>query len=333
MLSVVADIWSVEITDATCLFLVQAIETIILTFGINKTDHIYYKICRKERYHTERGILYLHKIYHMSKTKIAIVGCGNMGMIYARAFLKYDVVDRESLLLAEKNEQRAQELNALNIGRVTVASDPRIADSDIIIIAVKPQDFPALSAELKKNVCSHNLIISIMAGITISTLQQALNTDKIVRAMPNSPAEVGMGMTGFTCPPSLNMDLLRKAENLLSTTGRCIFFEHEEMIDAVTALSGSGPAYFFYIVKYMIEAGKRMGIEESMAAIMVKQTMHGAFHLINNAEKSLDDLIVAVASRGGTTEAALLMFEKKQVGENIVEGILAAGRRARELSM
>jgi pyrroline-5-carboxylate reductase len=264
--------------------------------------------------------------------KIAIIGCGNMGLIYARAFLKYDIVSKENLLLAEKNEQRKEELKKLNIGQVTIASDPQICMSDLIIIAVKPQDFPALSEELKKILLPHNTIISIMAGITIATLKAVLGTENVVRAMPNSPAELGMGMTGFTCTPTMKVELLRKAEYLLSTTGRCIFLEDESLLDAVTALSGSGPAYFFYIVKHMIEAAKQMGIEEPVASIMVKQTMHGAYHLINNSGKPLDDLILAVASKGGTTEAALSFFNENRLGENLISGILKARQRAKELS-
>jgi pyrroline-5-carboxylate reductase len=264
--------------------------------------------------------------------KISIIGCGNMGLIYARAFLKYDIVSKNNLLLAEKNEQRKQELQQLNVGEVTVVNDPKISESDIIIIAVKPQDFLSMASELKQVIKPENLIISIMAGITINTIQQHLGTQNIVRAMPNSPAEAGMGMTGFSCAEHLSIEQIRKAENLLSTTGRCVFFEDEKMLDAVTALSGSGPAYFFYLVKHMIEAGKQMGLEESVAAMLVKQTMQGAFYLINNANKPLDELIKAVASRGGTTEAALSSFNETAVGENLAKGILKAEQRAKELA-
>jgi pyrroline-5-carboxylate reductase len=264
--------------------------------------------------------------------KISIIGCGNMGLIYARAFLKYDIVSKENLLLAEKNEERRDVLNKMNVGQVTVVNDPKISESDIIIIAVKPQDFPAMSSELKKNIQPKNIIVSIMAGITIGTIKELLGTENIVRAMPNSPAELGMGMTGFTCDSALKAEQLRKAENLLLTTGRCVFFENESMLDAVTALSGSGPAYFFYVVKHMIDAGRQMGMEDSVAAMMVKQTMNGAYHLINNANKSLDELIKAVASKGGTTEAALNVFNETKVGENLAKGILKAEQRAKELA-
>lgn len=264
--------------------------------------------------------------------KITIIGCGNMGLIYARAFLKYNIVSKENLLLAEKNETRKQELFKLDVGRVTVVNDPKIADSDIVIIAVKPQDLNDLAIELKQILKPAKCIISIMAGMKIQRIETLLNNRNIIRAMPNSPAELGMGMTGFTANKSLSMEQIRKAENLLATTGRTVFFENEELLDAVTAVSGSGPAYFFYVVKHMIEAGKKMGFDEATSAMLIKQTMLGSYHLINNANKSLDDLIKAVASKGGTTEAALSVFNEKEVGENLQNGMMKARDRASELS-
>src|ERR1051326_1759245 len=264
--------------------------------------------------------------------KITIAGCGNMGLIYARAFLKYDIVARKELLLAEKNETRKEQLKQLHIGEVTVVNDGAIKESDIIVLAVKPQDFTELAIELKKAVSEKNVIISIMAGIKIASIADALGTKNIVRAMPNSPAELGLGMTAFTAPKEVEVDKLRKAENLLATTGRTVFLEDENLLDAVTALSGSGPAYFFYLVKNMVEAGVKMGFSESVSAMLVKQTMLGSFHLLNTADRSLDELIKAVASKGGTTEAAFGVFEKMQVGEHLQRGILRAEERARELA-
>jgi pyrroline-5-carboxylate reductase len=264
--------------------------------------------------------------------KITIVGCGNMGLIYARAFLKYNIVSKENLLLAEKNETRKGELIKLNIGEVCVVNDKRISQSDIIILAVKPQDFIELGVELKQVLTPHNTIVSIMAGMKMERIETTLSQKNIIRAMPNSPAELGMGMTAFTASKALSIEQIRRAENLLATTGRTVFFENEDLLDAVTALSGSGPAYFFYIVKEMIEAGKQMGFDEATSAMLVKQTMLGSYHLINNANKSLDDLIKAVASKGGTTEAALSVFNEANVGENLKKGIVKARDRATELS-
>ena len=264
--------------------------------------------------------------------KITIVGCGNMGLIYARAFLKYHITSRKNLLLVEKNDSRKQELVKLDIGEVTVIDDPHIGACEVVIIAVKPQDFEILAAELKQVLQPGNIIVSIMAGVKIERIENVLGQKNIVRAMPNSPAEVGMGMTAFVPHKFLSVKAIRKVENLLGTTGRIVSFENENLLDAVTALSGSGPAYFFYLVKHMVEVGKQMGFDEAVASMLVKQTMLGAFHLLNNASKPLEELIKAVASKGGTTEAALSVFKEAQIGESLQKGIIKARDRASELS-
>jgi pyrroline-5-carboxylate reductase len=264
--------------------------------------------------------------------KVTIAGCGNMGLIYARSFLKYNIVSREELTLIEKNEKRKEELKKLGIGNVVVPDDLAIRQSEVIIIAVKPQDFPELVAQLQNVLSKDAIIISIMAGVNISSLTKKLSHGHIVRAMPNSPVELGMGITAYSHSPDMNPAQVRKAENLLSTTGRILYLENENLMDAVTAVSGSGPAYFFYFVQQLVEAGKKMGFDESTASLLVKQTMLGSFHLLNSSAKPLDELIKAVASKGGTTEAALSTFEKHEVGKYIQEGLLNAQRRGKELA-
>jgi pyrroline-5-carboxylate reductase len=265
--------------------------------------------------------------------KITIVGCGNMGLIYARSFIKYNIVSKQDLLLVEKNEARKEELKKLDIGHVVVPDSELISQSDVIILSVKPQDFTELTTSLKKVVNKETIVLSIMAGINISFLQQKLQHQKIVRAMPNSPVEIGMGITAYSLSKEVTISEAHKIENLLATTGRTLYMEDENLLDAVTAISGSGPAYFFYFVQQLIEAGKKMGMDEGTAALLVKQTMLGSFHLINNAGKPLDELIKAVASKGGTTEAALSTFAKHNINVHLQEGLLNAEKRAKELAL
>ena len=265
--------------------------------------------------------------------KITIVGCGNMGLIYAHSFLKYNIVSKNDLLLVEKSETRKEDLKKLDIGNVVTPDNHLISDSDVIILSVKPQDFVELTTDLKKVLNEKNILLSIMAGINISFLQQKLNHQKIVRAMPNSPVEIGMGITAYSLSKTVNSEQAHKVENLLATTGRTLYMEDENLLDAVTALSGSGPAYFFYFAQQLIEAGKKMGMNEATASLLVKQTMLGSFHLINNAGKPLDQLIKAVASKGGTTEAALNTFTHYNGNEHLQEGLLNAEKRAKELAL
>jgi pyrroline-5-carboxylate reductase len=266
------------------------------------------------------------------KMKIAIIGCGNMGMAFARAFLQYNLVSKDDLLLIEKSAERSATLRAEKAGVVVDTIGPVVSGADLVILSVKPQDFSTVQAELRTVLRPEQVILSIMAGLPIALIQERLGHRKIIRAMPNTPALLGMGITGFTASPDITLGDLRRVENLINATGRSIFLDDEAMLDAVTALSGSGPAYFYYVVKAMIEAGRQMGFDEATASLFVKQTMLGAYHLINTADQSLDDLIRAVASKGGTTEAALLAFQTGHLAETLIAGIRAAQTRAGELS-
>jgi pyrroline-5-carboxylate reductase len=264
--------------------------------------------------------------------KIAILGCGNMGLAFARSFLQYELVKKENLLLIEKNEERCKMLTKTKEGIVVNTINQNISTYDLIILAVKPQDFDVLAHDLKGKLAENQIVLSIMAGIKIKKIQQLTGHQFVIRAMPNTPAMMGMGITGFTAAEGIGIAKLFKVENLINATGRSIYIEDEYQLDAVTALSGSGPAYFYYFVKHMVETGKMMGFDEGTALLLVKQTMLGAYHLINNAELSLDDLIKAVASKGGTTEAAIKIFNEQHMDKAIKEGILAAENRSKELS-
>jgi pyrroline-5-carboxylate reductase len=264
--------------------------------------------------------------------KIALLGCGNMGMAYAQSFIKHHIVAPSDLFLFERHAPRSEALKTMALGEVVEQIDARLSACKIVILAVKPQDFQVLANEVKALLAPDAVVLSIMAGLTLDKIANALNTKRIVRAMPNSPAQIGMGITAYTATSDVLPEQLHKIENLLATTGRTVFIENESRMDAVTALSGSGPAYFFYLVKAMVEAGVRMGLEEPVAAMLVEQTMLGSFHLINNSSLSLDQLIQAVASKGGTTEAALNKLGMRQVGEHLAEAILDAENRAKELS-
>lgn len=255
-----------------------------------------------------------------------------MGIAYAKSLKKYDIVKQQDLLLVEKDEARKEHLKAMEIGNVIAGIGPSIAECDIIILSVKPQDFSSIASELAKHLKADNIVLSIMAGITIGRLQEALQHQNVVRAMPNSPAQIGMGITGYTSGQALGVKQVLLVEKLLNSTGRSVYLENESMIDSVTALSGSGPAYFFYIVKAMVEAGKQMGLEDDVAASLVKQTMLGSFHLLNHSTQNLDELIKAVASKGGTTEAALSVFNSLNMDKTLIEAIKTAEKRSKELS-
>ena len=265
--------------------------------------------------------------------KIAIIGAGNMGLSFSKSFLKYELIKPENLHLITRSQSKILKIKEeFPKSEVSVFEEVKNLDADLIIIAVKPQDFQKVAESFQFSLNENQMILSIMAGIKIEKIQESLNHNFVVRAMPNSPTLLGMGITGYTSAEGISFNQLMNIERLLNSTGRSVYLENEDLLDGVTALSGSGPAYFYYIVDAMIKAGTEMGIDENLSKLFVKQTMLGAYHLINNSEKSLEDLIKDVASKGGTTEAALKTFEENSFKEILQKGILNAEKRAKELN-
>lgn len=265
--------------------------------------------------------------------KIAILGAGNMGLSFSKSFLKYDLIKPENLHLITRNRDKISKIEKdFPQSQIYIFDDVQELEADLIIIAVKPQDFKNVAENIRFKLKENQMVLSIMAGITIEKIQNLLHHHLVVRAMPNYPTLLGMGITGFTAAEGISFQQLMNIERLLNSTGRSVYLENEELLDGVTALSGSGPAYFYYIVDAMIKAGTAMGIEENLSQLFVKQTMLGAYHLINNSDKSLEELIKDVASKGGTTEAALKTFDELELRQILQNGILNAEKRAKELN-
>ena len=217
---------------------------------------------------------------------VAIIGCGNMGMAFANSFIQYNLVQKADLLLVEKNQERGVQLQEQKSGIVVDTISSKISQADLIILSVKPQDYPAVSFDLKSYIKKSQVVLSIMAGIPIAQIQTSLSHDLVIRAMPNTPALLGMGMTAFAAAEQVGLADIRKVENLINSTGRAVFLEDEKLLDAVTGLSGSGPAYFFYLIKSMIDAGVAMGFDPAMSSLLVKQTMLGSYHLMQTSDKT-----------------------------------------------
>lgn len=265
--------------------------------------------------------------------KIAVLGAGNMGISFSRSFLKYELIKPQNLHLITRNENKKSKLKeSFPDSEISTFEQVKNLEADLIIIAVKPQDFTFVAENLPFNISERSLVLSIMAGISIEKIQKLLNHKFVVRAMPNSPTLLGMGITGYTAADGISFSELMNVERLLNSTGRSVYLEDESLLDGVTALSGSGPAYFYYIIDAMIKAGTEMEIDENLSKLFVKQTMLGAYHLINNSDKSLEELIKDVASKGGTTEAALKTFDENELKSILKKGIMAAENRAKELN-
>ncbi len=263
--------------------------------------------------------------------KILILGGGNMGLTYAQSFLRARIVTTDNMMVLCRSYDKANHLSQTHEGRFF--SDPRqcLPEADLVIFAVKPQDSPKLFADIRELVQPGQVFLSIMAGVRLETVGTALGVNKVIRAMPNLPAQIGAGVTAFTATDLVTRLELAMVQNLLSTTGKTLYVEREEMIDATTAVSGSGPAYVYYFMNAMMEAAKQMGFSPSEAELLVAQTFTGAVDLYNKSDLTCEQWIAKVASKGGTTEAALRVFGETSLHQDIVAGANAALYRAQEL--
>ena len=262
---------------------------------------------------------------------ILIIGGGNMGLTYAQAFLRSHVTTREQLMILEHLPEKAVQLQELDIANIYLDSKDCIQKADVIILAVKPQDSIALFEQLRPNTNEGQVFLTIMAGVKIHAIQDSLGVKKVIRAMPNLPAQIGQGMTAFTSTDEVTRLELVMIQNLLATTGKTLFLEKEDQIDAVTAISGSGPAYVYFFMDAMMKAAREMGFSESEAELLVVQTFTGAVDLYNKSNIPCEEWIKRVASRGGTTEAALNSFKANTLHQDIIDGTMAALHRAEEL--
>ncbi len=263
--------------------------------------------------------------------KILIIGGGNMGKTYARSLLRAHLVKPEDLMVLERSPEQAEKLRGENIG--VVHTDPAhcLNAADLIILAVKPQDSSTLFTTLRPSTDPQQVYLSIMAGVTIDTIRKGLGVEKVIRAMPNLPAQIGLGMTSYTASDAVTRIELVLVQNLLNTTGKAIYVDNEYAIDATTAISGSGPAYVLYFMQAMIEVAQEMGFNASQAELLVAQTFRGAVELQMKNDASCEEWIQRVSSKGGTTEAAINSFKATSVFTDIKNGAKAALARAEEL--
>jgi pyrroline-5-carboxylate reductase len=263
--------------------------------------------------------------------KVLIVGYGNMGKTYANSFIGSRFIKPEDIFILVRRDPFLNGDTSIPKTNFAHLASEKISDFDIIILAVKPQDFSFLAQSIKPYLKDNQIIFSVMAGITLSALKSQLSCSKIVRSMPNIPTQIGMGMTVFTASANVDRKELFIIQNLINTTGKSVYVENEKLIDAATAISGSGPAYVFYFMKSMINAAVDLGFNESEAELLVNQTFMGSVAIQNSYSLSNEEWIAKVASKGGTTESALKVFEKGLLEKTIVEAVKAANDRALEL--
>ena len=206
-----------------------------------------------------------------------------------------------------------------------------VADADIVILAVKPQNITEVIADLKGNLETNQLAISIVAGVKINTILKGLEHSRIVRVMPNTPAQIGYGMSAWMATVDVTEEQKRQIQSILRSMGKEVYFNNEKYLDMVTAVSASGPAYIFLLAESMIDAAVDIGLPHEKAKELVLQTILGAAHLMQASSEPPDVLRQSVTSRGGTTERALEVFERGGFSTLILRAIKVAYERAKEL--
>ncbi|NNE78426.1 MAG: pyrroline-5-carboxylate reductase [Pricia sp.] len=263
--------------------------------------------------------------------KVLVIGAGNMGLTYAEGMSKSNLLKKKNIMVLDNSEEKLKELDQIAHFDAFKALEDCVPQADIIFIAVKPYHAEDLFNRIQPLVKSGQILISIMAGTTIASIKELTGLTKIVRAMPNLPAKIGKGLTSYVASPEVSRIELLTVENLLDTTGKSILVSDENFIDASTGISGSGPAYVFYFMQSMMEAALQMGFSENVSKILVSQTFTGAVELFNQNNLSPNSWMEKVASKGGTTRAALDSMHDNKVGELIKEAAFAAFDRAVEL--
>jgi pyrroline-5-carboxylate reductase len=263
--------------------------------------------------------------------KTLVIGAGNMGLTYAEGMAKSPMLNRKNLMIFDKSADVVVRLSKLDHFDVYEKLEECLPQADLVFVAVKPYHCEELFEEMKPMVNNEQIFVSLMAGITIGKIQDALGVQKVVRSMPNLPAQVGKGVTSYTESDQVSRVELLMVRNLLDTTGESIHVDNENYIDASTGISGSGPAYVFYFMNSMLEAALKMGFSENDSKVLVSQTFEGAVELFNRNDLSPDTWMERVASKGGTTRAALDSMDDNNVKELIKDAAYAAFDRAVEL--
>jgi pyrroline-5-carboxylate reductase len=261
---------------------------------------------------------------------LAFIGGGNMAGAIFGGLLRGGW-PAETITVVEPSDEQRGRLAAASPGlRLLAGADASLAAADLVVWAVKPQSFAEAAAPCTRHVRGA-LQLSVMAGIRSDAIAKATGTDRVVRAMPNTPALIGRGIAGLFARAGVTDDDRGDVERVLAPTGSLLWFPAESDLDAVTALSGSGPAYAFYLIEAMVDAGARMGLATDAARRLAQETLAGAAQLAMQSDESPAALRERVTSKGGTTHAAIGVLEAAGVKDAFVRALLAARARAEEL--
>jgi len=260
---------------------------------------------------------------------LAFIGGGNMASAIVGGLVKSGRAPA-SVIVVEPGDAAREKLQRDFGVRTLAAADASLAEATMLVWAVKPQAFQAAAAPCAPHV-GHALHLSVMAGIRSDAIARATGAERIVRAMPNTPALIGQGIAGLYARAAVSADDKVRVEQVLAPTGRTLWVAREQDLDAVTALSGSGPAYVFYFVEAMMQAAQQMGLTAAQGKELALATFAGATALAQASDDPPELLRERVTSKGGTTYAALTAMEASGIKPAFVQALKAAQQRAHEL--
>ena len=261
--------------------------------------------------------------------RIAFIGGGNMASAIIGGLIQQGLSASQIDVVEPSAEARQALQDKFGLSTHVQAGD-FLAQAALVVWAVKPQVFKEAATPVAPHTRAA-LHLSVAAGIPSASIARWLGTDRVVRSMPNTPALIGQGITGLYPRPGVTASDRQRIEQVIATTGEFVWLEREEQLDAVTALSGSGPAYVFYFLEAMTAAGTQMGLSAEQAYKLAAQTFRGASALAQASTEPPEVLRQRVTSKGGTTHAAITTLDAQGVKDSFIQALHAAERRAREL--
>ncbi|MCA9883231.1 MAG: pyrroline-5-carboxylate reductase [Anaerolineae bacterium] len=264
-------------------------------------------------------------------TRIAFIGSGVMGRAIISGLLSKGLVEPELIIAADPDMAAMQTVQANNGIAVTRDNLEAVAGAQILVLCVKPQNMGMVLDGLRGHVAHVELAISIAAGVTLKTIEEGLALTHVVRAMPNTPGQIGEGVSVWTNTPEVTDEQKKQAQEILEAMGQAIHVHDEKYLDMATALTGSGPAYVFMFIEALIDAGVRMGFSRDIATTLAMQLVKGSTDFLAQSGAHPTVLRNQVTSPGGTTAAALYELDKGNFRTTISDAIWAAYQRSIEL--
>jgi pyrroline-5-carboxylate reductase len=263
--------------------------------------------------------------------KLAFIGCGAMGEAMVKGLLAKELVTPEQIIASDPMEYRVQELVDRYGVRAVTSNQEAASGASIVIVAVKPQFFGEVVVDLADFLDPSTLVLSIVAGIQMKRVAESFGTPKVVRVMPNTPGQIGRGITVWTASGGVEDAEYDRVRSILSALGSDVYVTHEEELDMATALSATGPAYVFMFMEALVDAGVHMGFSRRVATRLVSETIIGSVEYAASTTDHLAKLRNQVTSPGGTSAEAIYQLERGRLRTVLTDAVWAAYRRSVQL--